>query len=161
MTRNYPIKDTDRGYRKLIKRIDGLARRPLEVVVGVLGSDAEKPHRSPDGESEATIVEIALWHEVGAGVPRRSWLRDWYDEERDQNIRRIRVMARNALKAAGGDERKALEIFGIKAVASIRRRIKAGIAPPLSEVTIDRKGSATPLIDKAQFIQSISWEVRS
>jgi hypothetical protein len=156
MTKQVQIKDIDRGYRDLMKRLDRASRLKPEVVVGILGDAVDKPY--PDGE--ATVGDIAFWHELGLGVPRRSWLRDWYDEQLPANKRAIRALAIKVLKGEM-DERKALEVFGIQAVASIRKRIKAGIAPPLDPRTIERKGSDTPLIDKAQFIQSISWEVRS
>jgi hypothetical protein len=157
MSKTVQIKDIDRGYRDLMRRLDRAARLKPEVVVGVLGDDAGKSYT--DGTTEATVGDIAFWHELGLGTPRRSWLRDWYDEQLPKNKKAIRALAIKVLKGEM-DERKALEVFGIKAVSGIRKRIRSGIAPPLSEATVARRGPGVPLIDTAQFIQSITHEVR-
>jgi hypothetical protein len=155
MTKKVQIKDIDRGYRDLMKRLDRSVRMKPEVVVGVLGESTYE-----QAGDDASVLDIAVFHELGVGVPRRSWLRDWYDENLPANKRAIRHLAIKVLKGEL-DEIQALEAFGMKSVASIRRRIKAGIAPPLEDVTKDRKNSDTPLIDTGQFIQSITHEVRS
>ncbi|MFW6086146.1 MAG: hypothetical protein ACODAG_02995 [Myxococcota bacterium] len=154
MTKQPKIKDVDRGYRELMRRMDRIAKVKPEVVVGIMGQSAYE-----QAGDDATVLDIALFHELGMGVPRRSWLRDWYDERLPANRKRIKKLARMVLKGEL-DERRALELFGVRAVASIRRRIRKGIPPALSEVTIERKGSATPLIDTGQLIRSITHEVR-
>src|SRR5689334_1289642 len=66
------IQDKDNGYAALFKRLEDLESDPPRVLVGVL--DAEQ-HR----DSDLTVADVAAFHEFGLGVPRRSFIGDWFD----------------------------------------------------------------------------------
>lgn len=139
------ITDKDKGYKALKRRVRK-ARDKQTVAVGILSSAA--------GE----VVEVATIHEFGLGdVPERSFIRGWADAERAENQRVVKAAAESVVRGTEPDV--ALGRVGLKFVGDIRKRIIGGIDPPLSPITIARKGSSTPLIDTGQLIGSIAHEV--
>lgn len=125
----------------------------LRITVGVHAEDGGATH----GEDGLTVAEIAGYHEFGtATVPQRSFVRAWYDEalakgELSELFRAelARVVKGRATEAEAGER------IALKCEASIRKRIRAHIPPPLAQSTIDRKKSSTPLIDTGQLVASI------
>lgn len=129
--------------------------------VGVLAEDAAEQHEDADGEpSGLTVGEIAEIHEFGLGsVPRRSFLAGWADENADQ-IKTVITRGGQALaRGKLGSIDQLLEQIGVWAVGSIQARIATNIPPPLSPITIQRKGSSVALIDSGQLRSSISYKV--
>ncbi|MCK6993118.1 hypothetical protein [Enterobacter asburiae] len=59
----------------------------------------------------------------------------------------------------GGDTRDALSLLGEIIVDDIKESIRTLDAPPLSPVTIARKGFDKPLIDTSNMLNSVSYEV--
>lgn len=144
------VKDS-RQYRKLKTEV---RRGGGTVDVGIFGAKAQAGH---DGSGGITVGEVAYIHELGLGVPERSWLRGWYDPGR---VVRDRQMRKRAELVASG--RMTLKVFlgqyGARFVGEIQQRIANHIPPPLAQSTIDRKGSDTPLIDTGQLRASITWK---
>jgi hypothetical protein len=124
-----------------------------DVRVGIIGSEAAEQHAESGGGQ--TVAEVAAQHELGAGVPRRSWLRDWVSEQQSGFIRTHWVKALQAL-AADGNHALHLGRLGAYFVGDIKQRIARGILPPNSPATIARKGSSKPLIDTGQLRNSIT-----
>lgn len=60
---------------------------------------------------------------------------------------------------SGGDTRDVLSIIGEIIVDDIKGSIRQLEAPPLSPVTIARKGFDKPLIDTSNMLNSVSYEV--
>jgi hypothetical protein len=130
------------------------ARSPIDLKVGIIGSAAKAPHPG----TALTTAEVAARHELGAGVPRRSWLRDWVEEDKEQiRLEWIRAM-QNAVIA---DEPFGVHIgrMGLVLVGRCQQRIANRIPPPNADSTIRRKGSDVPLIDTGQLRTSITSEV--
>ena len=132
-----------------------------EVTVGVHSADGSAIE---DGSS-LTVAEIAAIHEFGLGVPERSWLRDFVDENR---AKLSDMLATTAKLIAEGKYPPdvAMNRFGLAVVGMVKERITAGIDPPLTEETKREKqrvtgGGAkdTPLIRFGQFISAIAHEV--
>lgn len=121
----------------------------VQISAGVHASEGEASHNS--GE---TVLEIAIKHEFGLGVPKRSFIRAWYDEQAKQNADLIRRELRQAAKGVRSFD-QAMDRVALKMEASIKRRIRDGIPPPNSPQTIQKKGSSTPLVDKGQLRASI------
>ena len=121
------------------------------VRVGIIGSEAADDHGG------LTTGYIAAIHELGAGVERRSWLRDWVEPNR----KKISEFLGQAMKAmsAGVTANRALGVLGAWAQGEIQKRISNGIPPALKPSTIAQKGSSTPLIDTGQLRTSITYEV--
>lgn len=130
------------------------SRRQRLCRVGVLGDEADASH----GQDGITVAAIAEIHELGLGVPRRSWLVDWVDANLGVIKERLRSIERAAV-AGRGTTTQGLEQLGARSVGEIQTRMANGIQPPLSSATIERKGSTVPLIDTGQLRSSITYEV--
>lgn len=146
------VKDTDKGFKKLVKSAKDTGKRI--VTVGV-HADAGQ---SADGK--ASIQEIATIHEFGLGVPQRSFIGAWADENEAKNQARIKKLAL-AVKNGKITEEQALDQFGLLAVGEIQQRIADGIPPENAPSTVARKGSSTPLIDTGSLRSSIRHKVES
>lgn len=128
-----------------------LSGRRATVRVGVFGDAGQH------GGSGDTVADIATKHEFGLGVPRRSFIADYVDENEPELRRRLADAAR--MVALGHDLEVVLERFGLQAVGEIVERIVRGIEPPNSPLTIERKGSSTPLVNTGQLKASITSKV--
>jgi hypothetical protein len=158
--------DRDRGYKTLQACLAVLKQQNPSVVVGVLGPKATAVHKNSDkGE---TVAQIAASHELGIGVPERSFLRRTADENRAAYMTAIK----NGLRATLQYNMKARKIWNpLKSVAlrrvalkvegDVKKRIADGITPPNARSTIRKKGSSKPLIDSGQLRASITSAVRS
>ncbi len=144
------VRDIDRGYRKLHKNLaDGGA---VSMLVGVQGKEADEAHQ----ESEQTVGEVASINELGLGVPERSFLRAWVDENEAAIMEDLRDVMRGVL-AGRFTKEQGMQLLGVKYVAAIQERITAGIEPPNAPYTIAKKGSSTPLIDTGQLKSAITF----
>lgn len=153
---SFKIKDVDHGYKEFQALIGVLRKNRASVVVGITEAEGGKQH-----SEHASMSEIATIHEFGLGVPERSWLRGWFDENKEW-IREEIKKATKAVLEGRITEDQALELLGQKFVGSIKERISGNAAgfKELSPITIARKGSTVPLVDEGRFIGSISHEVR-
>lgn len=134
-----------------------------KITVGIHGAEGDAMHAeatfAEDGalepSSELTVAEVGSFHEFGTStIPQRSFIRAWFDESVAEN----RELLNSQLKLAIAGKltlEAALERCALKFEASVRKRIRARIPPPLAQSTIDRKGSTTPLIDTGQLVSSI------
>lgn len=126
------------------------------VEVGVLGDAAAETHR---GAQSVTLADVASWNEFGLGhVPERSFLRAWFDGATRENRATLKRAAEH-VTARRMELARALELCGVKFQAEVQKRISQGVPPPNAPVTIERKGSAIPLIDKGQLVQGITFRV--
>lgn len=112
-------------------------------------------------DQSETLAEVATKHELGIGVPRRSFIVDWVDENEPKLNDQLRAVALSAARQ-GRPASVGLLRFGAWAVGQIKRRIIAGIAPELSEQRKLEKALAgvarkdTPLISTAQLLSSLT-----
>jgi hypothetical protein len=143
------VKDKDKGAKAMLAR---LGKSP-SVRVGVIGREAQE--RGKNGGS--TVGEIASYHEFGLGVPRRSFIRDYVDQNRLAITAKIDAIGGRIV--GGLDPKKGMDLLGLYLVGEIQDRISDHIPPPLAESTIERKGSDTPLIDTGQLRSSITHAV--
>ena len=140
------IKIQDKGANELLKSLT----KKLRSKVGVIGSDAVQAHRKAAG---LTVVDIATIHEFGLGVPRRSFIRDYVDQNQPTLKKHLRNVGARIL--SGGEPKLTLQAFGTTVEGEIKDRISDHIPPALAAATIRRKGSDTPLIDTNQLRSSI------
>ncbi|AWK42600.1 hypothetical protein LGZ99_21770 [Photorhabdus temperata] len=111
---------------------------------------------------KATKSNFASTHTVPAhtiNIPERSFLRSTFNENKDKYANKLVKGIKSELKN-DGDPQQALEKLGEMVARDVKRKIQAGIDPPLSQATIKRKKSSKPLIDTGQLVQSITYEVR-
>lgn len=151
------ITDRDQGLAALKKRVFGIGQPVISV--GILEKDGATPKKEEDGDSDLTVLEVAIWNEFGTDkIPSRSFIRAWFDENRD----RAREMLRRLMVSVVEGKRtkhQVLELLGQTFVAEIQARISAGIPPENALSTVAHKGSSKPLIATGQLRSSISYEV--
>ena len=140
---------------KGLKNVQKFLKDSKSAVVGVLqGSD-----NRDDGESNATI---GLQHEVGSfskGSPQRSWLRMPLNRNADDITAAANKAIANNIDNPQG-QTKVAATLGVAAEAAIQEAFDTkgfGQWPENSAATIEGKnGKDTPLIDTAEFRQSIT-----
>lgn len=156
------VTDTDKGYADLMKRFAGFLETPPSITVGIHDAEADEMHEAEEGEeSSLTVGEIATFHEFGLGVPERSFIRGWADEQQDWITKLIKAVLVTALKGQI-TKVQGLEQIGQRCVGAIQQRIADkgnGAYDGLKEETIKRKGSDVPLINTGQLRSSITYQV--
>jgi len=124
-----------------------------KVTVGIHKEQGSKTH------GNATNIDVGVFHEFGLGhVPQRSFVRGWVDSEISSIV--TVISSPDVKKALVSKQKIPLERVALTLEAMMRARIVRGIRPELSAQTIARKGSATPLIDTGQLVNSISSRVK-
>jgi hypothetical protein len=156
-------------YTGPIAKVFGVGK-PWGVSVGVFGPKAEAPHleRDKSGEKKPgklTVEEIARAHELGIGVPQRSFIAAWYDAHVTEaeallyslTERAISEAARRGLAIDDRVKHRILLRVGLLMQGGIQAFISSGqVKPALSPKTIARKGSSVPLVDSGQLRASIT-----
>ncbi len=153
------VTDRDKGYKKRLKILRDAASKQHAVTVGVHEEEgAEKQENS-----DLTIAELATIHEMGAtsvGIPERSFIRNWFDENEAENAKVIQKLAEATAQGKIESLDVALDQAGAKFAADVKKGIIGNIPPPNAEATIARKGTSTPLIgETTQLLSSITWKV--
>ena len=143
------VKDIDRGLNSLLARM--AKSKGLTLSVGIHDAEGNAPH------GPTTVGEIGTIHEFGLGVPERSFLRSWADENAGENQALIKVVGEKVVK--GLDIQTGLDQLGLKFVAGIQGKISQGVPPPNAPSTVAKKGSSTPLIDTGVLRSSIRHKV--
>ena len=144
------VRDVDNGYGALVKRIFALGAPKISV--GIHEADGAQEH---DGLS---VVALAAIHEFGIGVPERSFIRAWFDENEERAKEALRLLLASVVEGKR-EPMQALELFALWAVGEMQARMARGISPALSDRRIKEKGSSVPLIDTGQLRSSISYEI--
>lgn len=155
------VLDIDHGWKRIRK--DLAAAQGAYTKVGIQ-QDTRREDASP-------MVVIAAAHEFGTEnqrPPKRSWLRVTYDQNREKIAQLMRVELDQILQGKRTAE-QSLALVGEWFQTKIKTRIRGGITPGLSEATKkNRQGPdashvgprvMVPLIDTAQFIESIRYLV--
>lgn len=173
---------------QLVAALRAIADRSL--MVGVPSDDEQPhrgigtiaPNERKDDAGTVSVINnatIGYVHETGApevGIPARSHLVPGVNAAKEKLVDRLGNAGRAVLRGDLAAADRYLEAAGIEAVSSIRRTIQAGVPPPLKPATVAArrrrsKGSTyrrkavaasdtTPLIDTAQYLQSISYVLR-
>lgn len=141
------IQDKDNGYARLLTNVRGAQGA---VKIGV----ANTPH----SEAKMPCDELGKIHEFGLGVPQRSFLRGWVDENRDAIKQQLGYYIEMHLRGTM-TWRAALTKFGEWCVRGVQARMVAHIPPPLAASTVKRKGSDIPLIDSEQLYNAVIFEL--
>jgi len=150
---------SNEAYLKKVKKFTIQMKKlaGMTVVVGIPASKNKK--HAGDGK---TVAEIGATHEYGVpeqGIPQRSFLRVPLMKKGKELIDSIS----KDLKFSKIDTTKALGKLGARGRNVVLEAFKTqgyGKWKPLSQTTIEMKGSNKPLIDTGQLRQSITFEVR-
>lgn len=125
----------------------------LRVRVGIFGDAGS--------EGDITIAEVANINEFGTRnghVPERSFVRSTYSEKIGEwsNFAR-RLTGQVATGTITAEE--AYSKMGARMARDIKRKVTTLSSPPNAPATIEKKGSANPLIDTGHMREAITWRV--
>lgn len=142
--------------RKQLRDKLGRYEEKLVAKVGVFGKQAAELHRKPKGPpGPHTVGDVALWHEYGIGVPERSYLRGWYEENYQTIKNDLRRTGRHVLKGKT-QLREAFTSLASKYKKSVQYRMMQSIGPALSTTTVQKKGHNRSLIHTGHLLSSVS-----
>lgn len=157
---------------KLLKALHDLER--MRVEIGIFGEDdsqiliiagvhefGAKIQVTPKMRSFLHHIGIHLRKETETiNIPERSFLRTGFDE----NVNKIQQQAELLLDGVLDlkiDAKAFYEALGAVCVSMFQDYLTEISSPPLSSVTIERKGSSNPLIDTGRLRQAITYRVVS
>lgn len=89
-------------------------------------------------------------------IPKRSYLRSYFDEKEWINIGKTIV---DGVVLGNLTANQALNQWGMFMVGGIQRKITETKKPPLHPFTINQKGSTKPLIDTGELRNSINYKI--
>lgn len=150
----------DKRYRRVIKDLREVERSTVDV--GFFKTIARSGAELVDSDA-LDIAEIAAVNEFGstkANIPERSFMRTTVDEKR--------IKYKKVLSDLMGDiligvktVNNALDLFGIRVVGDIKRKITSIRVPPNAPSTIAQKpGGNNPLIDTGRMRNAVTHKVK-
>lgn len=155
--------DKNLGYIELYKQLRILENDPF-VKVGLLAKSGK--HKGHNKGQKATVVQIGMYHEFGTAItPERSFIRKTHDEkrrswEKETDFILFKIQTRRMTVKTG------LAVLGLLLVKDVKNKIRNGDAswPPvtperLKQKTVNGKVGFKTLIDTAQMLNSINYEV--
>lgn len=145
----------DRGYDALMKRLVAAAHKPAVVTVGI----HEEEGSGPEGDSGATVAEVAAYAELGLGQQQRSFVRSYVDRNEAELQDGMRKVGQALVTGEVASLDQALGSFGQKAAAGMRAQITDGDEPTDKPETVERKGSSTPLVETGNLVSKITSKV--
>jgi len=139
------VRDKNAAYLRVLK-----AAKALEGNVGVGWFQGQHP-------SGFGLAELAAVHEYGSGrVPARAPLAVSFDRSEAALSQVIEGVAGRVIDGELTAE-QALDQIGSLHASQIQNTIAEGLDPPNSTMTVEMKGSSTPLIDTGRLRQSVTW----
>jgi hypothetical protein len=130
------------------------ALRHLDITVGF---HADKKPKREDGA--ATNAEVAAANEFGTlNNPRRPFLGPAMEEGAGV-LQDLQATTVSAVLAGKMTAEQAAGIVGEAAVGLVKAKITSNVPPVLEQATIDAKGSSKTLVDTAQMLNAVSFEV--
>lgn len=108
----------------------------------------------PDGTPVPMVAATNEFGNPANNQPPRPYFRNAIAEHEGEWQEAMATLIEN-----GGDARDALSLLGEIIVDDIKESIRQLDSPPLSPVTIARKGFDKPLIDTSNMLNSVSYEV--
>jgi len=152
------VTERDFGYNRLLASLfDGVQR----IAVGLHAEDGAKIYEDPRHlggarQTEYTIGQIAQFNEFGLGVPERSWCRAWFEANKTKCVGIIHAKLKQVAHGDRDGAQVVLKQAAREILQSMIQNIESGTAfVPNASFTIEKKGSAIPLIDTGQLLKSL------
>ena len=151
----FTIRDQDKGWRDIRKAVKEVGRG-ADVHVGIFSDKAG------GGADRGGInnVQLAQIHEFGAGrIPARPFMRATFKENASKYFLQMKRMVQEVFDGKL-KQRTSLNKLGKMVAEDIKDRVLSGphIPPPLSSVTVEKKGHSRPLVDTESMIESVTWK---
>ncbi len=146
------VRDIDRGWKRFVQEME--KARTMEIAVGIF-------ENSRNGEGES-IAEYATYNEFGTSkIPARPFMAISVDSNK-QDIRRDIDTGMGRITDGSSTVHKELNRIGAKQASRVQATITGpNIPPPLSPVTVARKGSTKTLVDTGAMTNAVTWELRT
>lgn len=145
------VKINNKGLEKELALMQKMANASVKIGIQ---SDAGK-HK----KSGVDVVDIAIWNEFGTDeIPSRPFIRQCFADNQEAVSRRLRQVVNRVAK--GGDLKNELSRMGQWYENKQKHTLKKYPWEPNSKATKKRKKSSRPLIDTAQLVNSIRYEVK-
>ena len=110
----------------------------------------------PDGQQVAMVAAANEFGNPANNQPPRPFFRNMIADNKDtwpDDIGRI-------AQATGFDGEQTLGLMGEHIKAQLQQSIRELMEPPLSPVTIEKKGFDKPLIDTGHMLNSVDYDIR-
>lgn len=110
----------------------------------------------PDGQQVAMVAAANEFGNPANNQPPRPFFRSMISDNKDNwpdDIGRI-------AQATGFDGEQTLGLMGEHIKGQLQQSIRALMEPPLSPVTIEKKGFDKPLIDTGHMLNSVDYDIR-
>lgn len=143
------------GGEKLEKRLQEMARnigKPATLSVGFLEGATY-----PDGTSVAMVAAIQNFGATARGIPPRPFFSNMVADKSPEWPEALGKI----LVAKNYDASGSLELMGQGIKGQLQQEIVDTNSPPLSPVTVARKGTAKPLVDTGHMLASVDYIVKS
>lgn len=138
-----------------------------DVLVGVPSDRAERK----DPGQPVNNAEIGYWQEFGApgaNIPARPHLVPGIERAKPEISAQLRAAAVAGLTGKPGDVLKAMHKAGLIAQNSVQNKIREGLEPELSALTLYKRKhrkvaprmGEKPLIDTGAYLKSITYVIR-
>lgn len=143
---------TIKGGQKLVLYLEKLAaqlRQPAVLRVGFL-ENAKYPKGTP-------VAMVAAIQDFGTKkIPSRPFFRNMIAAKKSEWGPALEL----ALKRNKMDVKKSMQQLGEGIAGQLRQSIRDTNEPPLSPVTIARKGFEKPLVDTGHMLASVDYEIK-
>lgn len=153
---------------ELIDRLKGVNKSSMEVGILEDGEQAMIAHVHEYGLNiKVTPKMRAYLHYNGIhlkssttsiNIPERSFVRKYANEQMDKDVKSLDPLI-GELMHFGINETTFLEMVGEQLSDSMKDTLTDITSPPLSSVTVERKGSSKPLEDTGSLRDAIDYEV--
>lgn len=150
MKKHKGVRIQDLGWAKILR--ETAAAGGIAATVGV--HEAEGATTYPSGQ---TVAEVAHLHEYGTrDMPARPWLSE------GMAVADVEGASRRAVEGIISGKQTAAQALG-KAAESVAVAVREELPDlplaPLAESTVEKKGSATPLVDTGELREAITARV--
>lgn len=108
----------------------------------------------PDGTNVAFVASVHEFGAPGVNIPARPFMRPTVNAKKETWVN----IVKSGIPGVVTGKRTAFDVLdavGIQGAADVQETISKVTSPPLSPITIARKGSAKPLIDTGQMFASV------
>ena len=147
-------------------KLEGGAKlqRKLREIVLRLGKGGEaqvgflEQATYPTEQGGLHVAQVAFWNEFGTvRSPPRPFFRNMIEDQMPTWANKLGI----ALRLSNYRPRQALEIVAADMKGHLVESINLLQDPPLAPYTVEKKGFAKPLIDKAVMVRAPAWVVRT
>jgi len=154
------IMEVDRGWVQLEFKVASL-KKEFGVAVGINREQGEVIHNR--NMNVATLAHIHEFGRESANVPMRSFLRSTADKLKFWNSKRFRDQVGNIV-TGGGSRLGVLMLMGDITLEAVKRDMRKGIPPELSEITIadkkkKKRKKLTALFDTQKLYKSLGMKI--